>query len=80
MIILDTHTLIWLDEGSDRLGKKALSQIDQALQVSDTQVRLFGKPEVNGERRMGVVLARGETIEKAKDKAIAGSEAINYAL
>ena len=35
MILLDTHTLIWLDEGSYRLGKKALSLIDQALQSKE---------------------------------------------
>ncbi len=31
MILLDTHVLIWLTEGSDRLGTKTLAQIDQAL-------------------------------------------------
>ncbi len=58
----------------------AFSQIDKALQESDTQIRLFGKPEVDGERRMGVVLARGESIEEAKSKAIAGSEAVTVEL
>jgi len=51
-------------------------QVDKALEQANTQVRLFGKPEVAGERRMGVVLARDETVEQAKQKAIAGSEAI----
>ncbi len=55
-------------------------QIDKALQESNTQIRLFGKPEVDGERRMGVVLARGESIEEAKSKAIAGSEAVTVEL
>jgi PIN domain nuclease of toxin-antitoxin system len=31
MILLDTHTLVWLDEGSERLGKVALSNIDKSL-------------------------------------------------
>lgn len=31
MLILDTHALVWLDEGSPRLGKMALQTIDQAL-------------------------------------------------
>lgn len=35
----------------------------------DTELRLFGKPEVKGYRRMGVVLARGDTIEQARLKA-----------
>lgn len=41
----------------------------EALKEPDTQIRLFGKPEVHGERRMGVALARGETIEQALKKA-----------
>ena len=31
MLILDTHALVWLDEGSPRLGEKALQTIDRAL-------------------------------------------------
>ncbi len=31
MLILDTHVLIWLDEGNPRLGVKALQTIDRAL-------------------------------------------------
>ena len=33
------------------------------------QMRIFGKPEVHGERRMGVMLARGANVEEALDKA-----------
>ena len=32
-------------------------------------LRIFGKPEVNGERRMGVALALGDTIQDATQKA-----------
>lgn len=45
------------------------SGVEDALQEPDTQLRLFGKPEVNGERRMGVCLAKGSTIEEARSKA-----------
>ena len=41
----------------------------EALAGTDTQIRLFGKPEVKGKRRMGVALARGGTIEEAREKA-----------
>ena len=37
-----------------------------ALTAPDTQLRLFGKPEVRGHRRLGVALARGETLEEAR--------------
>ena len=51
-----------------------------ALTAPDTQIRLFGKPEVQGERRMGVVLARGASLEEARKKAKAGAEAVSIAL
>lgn len=40
-----------------------------ALREPDTQLRLFGKPEVSGQRRMGVGLALGDDVEQARDKA-----------
>ncbi len=40
-----------------------------ALSRADTQVRLFGKPEVAGKRRLGVALARSQSIEEARDTA-----------
>ncbi|MCE9677864.1 formate-dependent phosphoribosylglycinamide formyltransferase [Shewanella sp. AS1] len=42
----------------------------QALTEPDTQLRLFAKPEINGRRRLGVGLARGESIKQAIDKAL----------
>lgn len=41
----------------------------EALSEVDTQIRLFGKPEIAGKRRMGVGLALDETTEKAVEKA-----------
>ena len=43
--------------------------VEQALAEPDTQLRLFGKPEVRGKRRMGVTLARGAALDEARDKA-----------
>jgi len=40
-----------------------------ALQEPDTGLRLFGKPEVHGKRRMGVTLARATTLDEARAKA-----------
>jgi len=42
-----------------------------ALAEPGTDLRLFGKPEVRGRRRMGVALARGQDIAEAKAKALA---------
>jgi phosphoribosylglycinamide formyltransferase 2 len=43
--------------------------LQNALQEPDTDLRLFGKPEVRGKRRMGVCLARADTVEEARAKA-----------
>lgn len=43
--------------------------VERALTEPDTALRLFGKPEVRGHRRMGVSLALGGTIEEARAKA-----------
>ncbi|MCV2502703.1 MAG: hypothetical protein N4Q30_01245 [Neisseriaceae bacterium] len=40
--------------------------IDQVLKKTNTDLKIFGKPQVLGKRRMGVVLARDKEIEKAK--------------
>lgn len=54
--------------------------LQQVLAEPDTQLRLFGKPEVSGQRRMGVVLARDVSAEKAKEKAIRGSNSVSVEL
>lgn len=56
----------------------SFSGIENALALPDTQIRLFGKPEVRGERRMGVCLARGKTIEEARKKANDAAASVNY--
>ncbi|MXZ55798.1 MAG: formate-dependent phosphoribosylglycinamide formyltransferase [Gammaproteobacteria bacterium] len=43
--------------------------LDQALVQPQTEIRLFGKPQVRGERRMGVALSRSDSLDKAKDSA-----------
>ena len=54
--------------------------LNEALSEEDVQVRLFGKPEVKGQRRMGVALARGDSIEQAKEKAIKASSSVSITL
>ena len=51
-----------------------------ALAQVDTQLRLFGKPEVQGRRRMGVALARGQDIEEARAKARKSAAAVTVTL
>lgn len=56
------------------------SGFEQALAAPDTQLRLFGKPEVQGERRMGVCLAKADTVEAARAKANASAAFIAASL
>ena len=42
--------------------------VDEILSEPDVQVRFFGKPFIKGHRRMGVILARAESVEKALEK------------
>jgi phosphoribosylglycinamide formyltransferase 2 len=51
-----------------------------ALAAPDTSVKLFGKPEVAGKRRMGVGLARGATVDEARAKACAVSKSVHITL
>ena len=54
--------------------------LDQALSAVDTDLRLFGKPSVEGYRRMGVGLALGDSIEAARSKSRAVIQAIRIDL
>ena len=49
--------------------KVVFENLDQVVAEEGVQIRLFGKPEVKGHRRFGVILTTDETIEKALEKA-----------
>jgi phosphoribosylglycinamide formyltransferase 2 len=53
--------------------------LGEALATNDTQVRLFGKPEVRGQRRMGVALALGDDVPTARARARAAAAAVRVA-
>lgn len=61
-------------------AKPSFGNLEEALNEPDTQLRLFGKPEVKGQRRMGVGLARGDSVEEARMKAKAVSSAVSVSL
>ncbi|TQO86810.1 phosphoribosylglycinamide formyltransferase 2 [Vibrio cholerae] len=52
------------------------SGLDDALNIPHTQVRLFGKPDIAGRRRLGVALSRGKTTQEATDRAIECAKAV----
>ncbi|TMP30923.1 phosphoribosylglycinamide formyltransferase 2 [Pseudoalteromonas rubra] len=59
-------SVILVDGMSQQLS---FTQVAEALTEADTDLRLFGKPEVAGRRRMGVALARDASCELATEKA-----------
>ena len=61
-------------------GVPRFSNVDAALSHPDTALRLFGKPWVDGHRRVAVTLARGESIEQARTIARACANALQVSL
>lgn len=49
--------------------KVVFGNLDQVLAEEGVQIRIFGKPEVVGHRRLGVILAIADTVEEARAKA-----------
>lgn len=49
--------------------KVVFGNLDQVLAEEGVQIRIFGKPEVVGHRRLGVILAIADTVEAARAKA-----------
>lgn len=56
------------------------SGLEKALAEPDIYLRLFGKPELRGRRRMGVALATGHSIEEAREKATRSAAAVKIEL
>ncbi len=69
---------VLLVEGESR--DISYSGLDAALAQSDTALRLFGKPELAGQRRMGVALARAGSVDEARGKAKKVIDAIEVRL
>ncbi len=88
MILLDTHVLVWLDEGSERLGKKALSIIDKSLKASELFVSTISFWEVamlveksRLELQMGIVPWRRSLLDNGlQEIALTGDIAVHSAI
>jgi phosphoribosylglycinamide formyltransferase 2 len=61
-------------------GAPTFFGVQRALSELDTDLRLFGKPEVHGKRRLGVTLARGDSLFAAREKARRAVAAIRVEL
>lgn len=69
-----TASAVILGQGqSDNLQFEGMAD---ALATPQTQLRLFGKPDINGRRRLGVSIARRETIAQAIESAVTSADKI----
>jgi len=68
---------ILVDGDSDDI---VYENIDAAISDDYTAIRIFGKPEVRGHRRMGVGLALGSTIDEAREKARRVRDTVKFSL
>lgn len=56
--------------------KIVMENLEKVLAEPGVQIRIFGKPEIKGHRRMGVILATADTLEEARAKADRAYEAL----
>ena len=68
---------IVVDGNSDHMKFGGLEEV---LAEPDTALRLFGKPELKGHRRLGVLLARRNTVEEAKAQVMSMREKVKVTL
>ena len=58
----------------------SFSGLESVLAAPDTSMRIFGKGELNGHRRLGVLLARAESVEKAVEQVKKMRDALHFEL
>jgi phosphoribosylglycinamide formyltransferase 2 len=66
--------VILAKEYSDKI---IFANVAEALATPDVDIRLFGKPDSRPYRRMGVALAKGNSVEEAREKANKAAKTIN---
>lgn len=57
---------IVIEADSDNI---VMDNLDKVLEEPGTAMRIFGKPQVRGHRRMGVILATADSVKEARAKA-----------
>ena len=66
-----------LIHANDEITEVTYTGVEDALQVAETDIRLFGKPSAYPGRRMGLVMATADNVSEARDRAaIAASKIV----
>ena len=68
-LILDEPTNSSLLHATEEIDEVTYSGVEEALQVAETDVRLFGKPSAYPGRRMGLIMATADDVSEARDRA-----------
>ena len=76
-VLRPAHSVAILGHGT---GVPVVTGVDQALAIPESQVRIFGKPECKGHRRLAVAIASGATPEEARDRARAVASALTITI
>lgn len=77
ILLRPAHSVALLGNGD---GVPVIGGVAEALAVPESQVRLFGKPECRGHRRLGVIVATGETPAVACERARTAAMAIRITM
>lgn len=65
--------VILADKNSDQIS---FENVSKALKVPTAEIRIFGKPNSQPYRRMGVALAQGKNLKEAKARAIKAAKSV----
>ena len=76
-VLRPAHSVAILGHGT---GVPVVAGVDRALSVPESQVRIFGKPECKGHRRLAVAIASGSTPDEARDRARAVASALTITI
>lgn len=76
-VLRPSASVALLGEGD---GVPEFGGLDRALAVPETHLRLFGKPECRGHRRLAVAVASGDTVEQARERAREAAAAVSITL
>ena len=74
-LLSPSASTVILGEGTS--SNLSFEGLDAALSEPDVQLRLFGKPEIDGSRRLGVIVARADSVGNARAKANRARQAIS---
>ena len=69
--------MLFRSHATEEIDEVTYSGVEEALQVAETDVRLFGKPSAYPGRRMGLIMATADDVSEARDRAAIAASKIS---